>query len=189
MLKVHVDSTTAIGDSNGIEIKARYTAIDEKKVAANDTSSTTTQSLSQTQPTSKTRKGPHFKHNLIFTSRRASQITLRKKINFIHDDDRTIINDALRAKLNPKHIETLLKDYPNACKSGGCVDHINHPINIACEFHHAAVRAILKAGAGQRDENKGRLPLEIFLTNVNMIDVTTEESTKVVDALCKSTQY
>jgi hypothetical protein len=184
VLKVSRVAFTII-DIDGIgTTKASDTAIDEKKVAHSDS---TTQSLSQTQP--RTIKGPHFKQNRSFFSRLASQRTLRKKINFISDDDRTILNDALRAKLNTKHIENLLEDYPNACESGGCVDHINHPIHTACEFHHAAVRAILKAApecAGQRDE-KGRLPLENFLTNVDMIDVTTKDSTKIVEALCKLT--
>jgi len=135
------------------------------------------------------KQGPaHYKHKRSFFSRCTSQISLRKRIKFI-GDDRTILNNALCANLKTKHIENLLEDYPNACESGGCVDHINHPIHVACEFHHAAVRVILKAApecAGQRDE-KGRLPLEIFLINVDMIDVTTKESTKVVEALCKLT--
>jgi len=181
VLKVRCVASTAY-DSDGIETKTSYTAIDEKKFAHADSS--TTQNLLQRQPTIK--QGPHFKHKRSFFSRCASQITLRKRIKFI-GDDRTILNNALRANLKTKHIENLLEDYPNACESGGCVDHINHPIHIACEFHHAAILAILKAApecAGQLDE-KGRLPLEIFLTNVDMIDVTTKESTKVVEALCK----
>ena len=187
VLKVRCVASTT-NNIDGIETETSYTAIDEKKFAHADSSSTT-QILSQRQQPTMIKQGPaHYKHKRSFFSRCASQISLRKRIKFI-GDDRTILNNALCANLKTKHIDNLLEDYPNACESGGCVDHINHPIHVACEFHHAAVRVILKAApecAGQRDE-KGRLPLEIFLINVDMIDVTTKESTKVVEALCKLT--
>lgn len=115
--------------------------------------------------------------------------------SYIPDQDRATLNEALRARVDPKYIAILLEDYPNACDSGGCVDHINHPIHVACEFHRAAVPVILKAApecARQRDE-KGRFPLEMFLTNKDMIDITPEEFASTFNRFCKlnpsSTKY
>ena len=107
--------------------------------------------------------------------------------SYIPDQDRAILNEALRARIDPKYVAILLEDYPNACDSGGCVDHINHPIHVACAFHRAAVPVILKAApecAEQRDE-KDKVPLEIFLTNKDMIDITPEDFARTVNTFFK----
>jgi hypothetical protein len=98
----------------------------------------------------------------------------------IPDEDRALVNEAIRANLDLQHIETLLKTFPRACESGGCVDHINHPIHVACAIYPRAVPTILKfapESAGQYDEN-GKPPIELFLTNSENQepkDITTEE--------------
>jgi hypothetical protein len=107
--------------------------------------------------------------------------------SYIPDQDRATLNEAIRARVDPKYIAILLEDYPKACESGGCVDHINHPIHVACEFHRAAIPVILKAApecAGQQDE-KETFPLEMFLTNKDMIDITPEEFASTVNSFCK----
>jgi len=104
-------------------------------------------------------------------------------------NERATLNEALRARLEPKHIQILLEDYPNACESGGCLDHINHPIHIACAIHPAAVPAILKAApkcASQLDE-KGMTPFEIFLRNKDTSAITPEKFANAVETLCKLT--
>ena len=107
--------------------------------------------------------------------------------SYIPDQDRATLNEAIRARVDPKYIAILLEDYPKACESGGCVDHINHPIHVACEFHRAAIPVILKAApecAGQQDE-KETFPLEMFLTNKDMIDITPEEFASTVHSFCE----
>jgi len=95
---------------------------------------------------------------------------------FIPDQDRVVINQALVCKLPNKFIKLLLEDYPNACLSGGVVDHINHPIHVACRGHREAVRCLLEAypeSANQLDEN-GKLPFQVFIENKDTIDISSE---------------
>ncbi len=104
---------------------------------------------------------------------------------YIPDQDRAVINEAIRAKLEPKHIELLLKDYPRACEAGGVVDHVDHPIHLACSTHRQVVPLILKASpecAKQRDASD-RLPLELFLSANDYIDITSEEFTSTMNLL------
>jgi len=106
---------------------------------------------------------------------------------YITDQDRAIVNEAIRAKLQPKFIALLLEDYPNACESGGCVDHIDHPIHNACTMHRQAVSAILRSApdcANQRNKD-GKLPLQLFLDNSDMIDITSEEYIHVINQFAK----
>ena len=104
---------------------------------------------------------------------------------YITDQDRAIVNEAIRAKLELKHIELLLEDYPNACESGGCVDHVDHPIHNACIMHRHAVPAIIKSApdcANQRNKD-GKLPLELYLDNSDMTDITSAEFASTMNKL------
>ncbi len=104
---------------------------------------------------------------------------------YIPDQDRAVINEAIRAKLEPKHIELLLKDYPRSCEAGGVVDHVDHPIHLACSTYRQVVPLILKASpecAKQRDVND-RLPLELFLITNDCIDISSKEFTSTMNLL------
>jgi len=116
----------------------------------------------------------------------AIRVLRERSGSYIPDQDRAMLNEALRARLDPKYIEVLLEDYPNACESGGIVDHINHPIHFACSTHRAAVPVILRATpecASQLDDN-GKTPLEIYIANNDMVDITAEEFAITVNTLC-----
>lgn len=105
---------------------------------------------------------------------------------FVGDQDRVIVNEALKANIDIKYIDLLLlQDYPRACESGGIVDHVDHPIHNACRYYRRAVPIILKHSpecAKQRDE-EGKLPLQIYLENGDLIDVTSEEFASTVNLL------
>lgn len=106
--------------------------------------------------------------------------------NGIPDQDRAIVNEAIRAKIDPNYIELLLNDYPRACETQGCVDHIDHPILIACAEHRHCVPTLLRhtpESAKQYDQN-GKSPLELFLTNDDPIDITAEELASTTNLLC-----
>lgn len=106
----------------------------------------------------------------------------------VPDQDRAILNEAILAMIDLKYIELLIKDYPRACEAGGCVDHINHPIHVACKNYRRAVPIILRTApesASQRDEND-RAPLELFLKNRSMIDISSEEFANTVNHLCNA---
>ena len=105
----------------------------------------------------------------------------------IPDEDRAIINEAIRAKLNLEYIQTLLHDYPKACEVGGCVDHVHHPIHIACQKYRQAVPTLLRHNpecASQCNE-KGESPIELFLRNNDPIDITSEELASTTNLLIR----
>lgn len=88
----------------------------------------------------------------------------RIKDSFIPDQDRVIMNEAIYAKLHVKYIKVLLQLHNKACESGGIVDHVDHPIHLACIRHPYAVRTILDANpdcARQRNQDN-KLPLDLF---------------------------
>lgn len=106
---------------------------------------------------------------------------------YIPDEDRAVVNEAIRAHLDLKLIDLLLQDYPRACESGGCVDHLDHPIHTACSEYRHVVPIILKHApecASQRNSD-GKSALEIFLENGREIDFTAEELASTGDQLCK----
>lgn len=97
--------------------------------------------------------------------------------HYIPDQDRVAVTQAIRCKLPLKYIKLLLKDYPKACESGGVVDHINHPIHVACQENREVVRLVLERNpecANQRDQD-GKLPFELFIENEDTIDISSEE--------------
>ena len=105
----------------------------------------------------------------------------------IPDEDRAIINEAIRAKLNLEYIQVLLHDYPKACEVGGCVDHVHHPIHIACQEYRQAVPTLLRHNpecASQCNE-KGESPIELFLRNNDPIDITSEELASTTNLLIR----
>jgi hypothetical protein len=83
----------------------------------------------------------------------------------VPDEDRAIVNEAIHAKLHPKYIKMIVGDYKRACESGGVVDHVNHPIHLACKNYPKAVKIILNAhpDCSTQGDGDGRLPLELFL--------------------------
>eukprot|EP01083_Nonionella_stella_P076528 208566_1 len=104
---------------------------------------------------------------------------------YIPDQDRAVINEAIRTKLEPKYIELLLSDYPRSCEAGGIVDHVDHPIHLACSTYRQVVPLILKSCpdcAKQRDEYD-RLPLEVFLERSNDIDISEKVYLDTVNLL------
>lgn len=104
---------------------------------------------------------------------------------YIPDQDRAVINEAIRAKLEPRYIELLLCDYPRSCEAGGVVDHVDHPIHLACSTYRQVVPLILKSCpecAKQRDEFE-RLPLQIFLEHSDDIDISEEAYLDTVNLL------
>jgi hypothetical protein len=114
-----------------------------------------------------------------------------RRYTAVPDQDRAILNEAIHAQFDPRFIKLLLEGNTRACESGGIVDHVNHPIHLACRTHHRAVSVILEAHpdcASQRDQN-GKLPLEIFLdqnstrtcTGTTSNDIFQEELTKTIN--------
>ena len=98
--------------------------------------------------------------------------------SIIPDKDRVLVNEALSAGFDPDYIELLIKEFPRACEAGGIIDHINHPIHIACSQNLRAVRIILEAhpeASLQRDEF-GRLPLQNFLEHEDMNHISDKIS-------------
>ena len=105
----------------------------------------------------------------------------------IPDEDRVIVNEAIREGLDLNFIEILLRNYPRACESGGIVDHIDHPLHNACKSYRKAVPAILRFAphcANQRDVN-GVSAIELFLSNVDPNDITNEELVSTINLLCE----
>lgn len=97
--------------------------------------------------------------------------------HIIPNQDRVAVCEAIRSKLPLKYIKLVLQDYPKACESGGCVDHINHPIHMACTHHRAVVPYILKIypdSANQPDE-WGKMPFQLFLEIEDSIDVSSQK--------------
>ncbi len=102
----------------------------------------------------------------------------------IPDQDREIVNEAIRSKLEPKYIQCLLDEYPRACEAGGVVDHVNHPIHLACSTYREIVPLILSMSpecAYQHNE-EGTLPLQLYiereltrLDQRHMVDITSAE--------------
>lgn len=94
--------------------------------------------------------------------------------------DRALVNEAIRHRLDIGSIELLLKKFPRACESGGCVDHVDHPIHVACTSYRRAVSSILRfapESAGQLD-GYGRPPIEVLLMHSENQDPSDEFSTE-----------
>ncbi len=94
----------------------------------------------------------------------------------IPDHDRAALNQAIRSQIPLKYIEMMLIDYPKACESGGVVDHLAHPIHIACKENREIVYHILKNNpecVNQRDEDDV-LPFQRFIENQDTIDLSSE---------------
>lgn len=96
----------------------------------------------------------------------------------IPDKDRILVNEALSAGFDQEYIELLIKEFPRACEAGGIVDHINHPIHIACSQNLRAVRTILETHpeASLQIDEFGTLPLQNFLENEDINPVSDEIS-------------
>eukprot|EP00558_Chaetoceros_sp_UNC1202_P006129 CAMPEP_0197236510 /NCGR_PEP_ID=MMETSP1429-20130617/3583_1 /TAXON_ID=49237 /ORGANISM="Chaetoceros sp., Strain UNC1202" /LENGTH=245 /DNA_ID=CAMNT_0042695299 /DNA_START=89 /DNA_END=826 /DNA_ORIENTATION=+ len=106
---------------------------------------------------------------------------------YIPDQDRAVVNEAVRSKLDIRFIDIILQDYPRACESGGIVDHVNHPIHTACSQYRQCVSTILRKYpqcAYQRDSD-GKLPLQLYIENNDYIDVSPEEFASTVNLLVK----
>lgn len=105
----------------------------------------------------------------------------------IPDHDRVIVNEAIKARLDPKLIQILLHEYDKACETGGIEDHIDHPIHNACIHHRSAVLTILEMFpecAKQRDRD-GNKPFTLFLKNEEVGDMSPESFVSTIDALYK----
>ena len=105
----------------------------------------------------------------------------------IPDHDRAIVNEAIKARLDPKLIQILLHEYDKACETGGIEDHINHPIHTACVYHRSAILTILEMFpecAKQRDRD-GNAPFTIFLKNEEVGDMSPELYASTIDAFYK----
>ena len=96
----------------------------------------------------------------------------------IPDEDRVVVYQAICCRIPLIYIQLLLDNYPQACESGGCVDHIRHPIHAACMYYREAIASILDVDANSSNQpnKKGQMPFEIFLENKNVIDdISSEE--------------
>jgi hypothetical protein len=96
------------------------------------------------------------------------------------EDDRAIINEALRSNLDPVHIIHLINKYPKAFETKGIVDHIDHPIHVACIYHKEVVKFILEAypECMEQENERGELPLEVFVAGK---DVTSWDYGDAID--------
>lgn len=103
------------------------------------------------------------------------------------DEDRVAVYQAMCSKIPQKYIQMMLRDYPRACESGGCVDHINHPIHAACTYHREAVHYILDLYPGSADQpnEDGKMPFELFIENEDMIDISSEAFVATVNRFTK----
>jgi len=101
----------------------------------------------------------------------------------IPDEDRAIVNEAIHAKLHPKYIKMIVYDYEKACESGGVVDHVNHPIHLACKNYPEVVKIILNAhpDCSTQSDGNGRLPLEIFLESSFLRNISKDFYKETID--------
>lgn len=92
----------------------------------------------------------------------------------IPNEDRVALYQAISCKTPFKFIQVMLDDYPRACESGGCVDHINHPIHAACIYHQEVVEYILLMNPDSKTQpnEEGQMPLELFHENKEQIGVS-----------------
>lgn len=105
-----------------------------------------------------------------------------RRYTAIPDPDRSIVNQAISSKFDQKYIDLLLRNYPKACETGGIVDHINHPIHLACRVHPEVVRTILNLypECSSQLDHDGKAPIEIFLKE-GADDVSKEEMTETIN--------
>lgn len=106
---------------------------------------------------------------------------------YIPDQDRAVVNEALRMRMDLDCIRTLIEEYPHALDCGGIVDHIDHPIHVACIHHRNAVKMLLELNpecAKQRDAND-KTPMELFLRNEDQLDITFDEFTETSSRFLK----
>ncbi|GFH54927.1 predicted protein [Chaetoceros tenuissimus] len=106
---------------------------------------------------------------------------------YIPDQDRAVVNEALRMRMDLDCLRTLIEEYPHALDCGGIVDHIDHPIHVACNHHRNAVKLLLELNpecANQRDAND-KTPMELFLRNEDQLDITFDEFTETSSRFLK----
>jgi len=105
---------------------------------------------------------------------------LRENKRQIVEDDRAIINEAIRSHLEPIQIVHLINKHPKAFETKGIVDHIEHPIHVACIHNKEVVRFILEVypECMEQENKNGELPLEVFVAGK---DVTSWEYGDAID--------
>jgi hypothetical protein len=74
----------------------------------------------------------------------------------------------------------LINKYPKAFETKGIVDHIDHPIHVACVYHKEVVKFILEVypECMEQENEKGELPLEVFVAGK---DATSWEYGDAID--------
>lgn len=103
----------------------------------------------------------------------------------VSDEDRVVINEAIRQKFHPIYIIHLINKHMKVFETKGAVENIDHPIHVACSHNKEVVRYILEAYPdcmSQENEN-GKLPLEVFVAG---IDPSSLEYGDAVDLFASS---